>query len=485
MRIHFFRQWACRHRPRRRRRRTTCLFFPLPTGTGFSIRSRPSGPIRHGCSSHVRLDHTNLPAQPTAAYVQVAGAVKNLEVQVAGQALVANNLGARLDAVRGDALYATVLFLFLGVPGVALAAALTIAATASGAGRRKLEQALLRVRGATTRRILSLSAAEAMTTGATGVLLGLAGAYLFARLGLQIGGSAWIAVFSAVFAAVAGCIVALAAVLLPAWFASRQETVSAARRTVSAIRTAMAACLAGCHFPGRVRTAVLAVRKHRIPGRSRARGGSRGIGRLQGLSYSGIVLDRVGLADHPDRCDEPFRRTAPPTRTGIALCRKAGGNGRRIVVASGAADHARHCDDGTCRILRHVYSDHQHDIQRTSPCRRGTYQRRRRDRIWNDRESRRSACTSACKAGPASLLPNPCSIASHMSDRTCRTSTVSTRRLSEGQRACPTPISPAEQHPNPGATGKDTERCLGLRGNREGFSAQSWRYGESSADKRE
>ncbi|WP_193178514.1 FtsX-like permease family protein [Oricola nitratireducens] len=181
---------------------------------------------------HVRLDHTNLPAQPTAAYVQVAGAVKNLEVQVAGQALVANNLGARLDAVRGDALYATVLFLFLGVPGVALAAALTIAATASGAGRRKLEQALLRVRGATTRRILSLSAAEAMTTGATGVLLGLAGAYLFARLGLQIGGSAWIAVFSAVFAAVAGCIVALAAVLLPAWFASRQETVSAARRTV-------------------------------------------------------------------------------------------------------------------------------------------------------------------------------------------------------------------------------------------------------------
>jgi putative ABC transport system permease protein len=181
---------------------------------------------------HVRLDHTTLPAQPTAAYVQVAGAVKNLEVQVAGQALVANNLGARLDAVRGDALYATVLFLFLGVPGVALAAALTIAATASGAGRRKLEQALLRVRGATTRRILSLSAAEAMTTGATGVLLGLAGAYLFARLGLQIGGSAWIAVFSAVFAAVAGCIVALAAVLLPAWFASRQETVSVARRTV-------------------------------------------------------------------------------------------------------------------------------------------------------------------------------------------------------------------------------------------------------------
>lgn len=78
---------------------------------------------------HIRLDHDGLPSRPTEAWNEVAGAVKNLEARVAGQAMVANNLGARLDAVRGDALYATVLFLFLGVPGVTLAAILTLAVT--------------------------------------------------------------------------------------------------------------------------------------------------------------------------------------------------------------------------------------------------------------------------------------------------------------------------------------------------------------------
>lgn len=181
---------------------------------------------------HVRLNHEALPAQPTKAYVEVAGAAKNLEVQVAGQALVANNLAARLDAVRGDSLYATVLFLFLGIPGVVLAAALTMAATASGAGRRLLEQALLRVRGASTSRILSLSATEAVATGLAGIVLGLAGAYLFARWGLSINGTASGAVTSAFLAALTGFALALAAVLLPAWLSTRQETVSAARRTV-------------------------------------------------------------------------------------------------------------------------------------------------------------------------------------------------------------------------------------------------------------
>ena len=125
MRIHFFRQWACRHRPPRRRRRTTSLFFPMPTGTGFSGRS----------SRCARTGTHPVPCPAGARQLRRADCrvcsspelEKNLEVQVAGQALVANNLGARLDAVRGDALYATVLFLFLGVPGVALAAAMTIA----------------------------------------------------------------------------------------------------------------------------------------------------------------------------------------------------------------------------------------------------------------------------------------------------------------------------------------------------------------------
>lgn len=59
---------------------------------------------------HVQLAHATLPPDPVSAYNFVTGAQKNFEAKVAGQALVANNLGARLDAVRQDALYASVLF---------------------------------------------------------------------------------------------------------------------------------------------------------------------------------------------------------------------------------------------------------------------------------------------------------------------------------------------------------------------------------------
>src|SRR5438874_13577484 len=83
-----------------------------------------------------------------------------------------------------DALYASVLFLFLGLPGIALAIALTFAVTSSGAARRRMEQALLRVRGATTRTILSLSAAEASIAAVGGTALGMAAALLFGRIAL-------------------------------------------------------------------------------------------------------------------------------------------------------------------------------------------------------------------------------------------------------------------------------------------------------------
>lgn len=181
---------------------------------------------------HVRLQRDSLPVRPAEAYSAVAGAVKNLEVQVAGQALVANNLGARLDAVRGDSLYATVLFLFLGVPGVALAAALTIAVTATGSGRRRMEQALLRVRGVSTNRILALSATEAISVGAAGTIVGVILALAFGRFYLGMTGLALTALWPMLLAAVAGGLLALAALVLPAWRDSRNLTVSASRLAV-------------------------------------------------------------------------------------------------------------------------------------------------------------------------------------------------------------------------------------------------------------
>lgn len=196
----------------------------------------PQGKVRPDSTRlqfHVRLDHHALPTQPTAALTAVTGAAHNLEARVAGQALVANNLGARLDAVRGDSLYATVLFLFLGLPGVALAALLTFAVTASGGDRRRTDQSLLRTRGATRRQILSLAGTEALSVGAGGTLLGLALAVVSARLlGLALAG--W--PIAALIAALAGVALALAAVLWPAWRDLRGQTVSSARRTVGRAR---------------------------------------------------------------------------------------------------------------------------------------------------------------------------------------------------------------------------------------------------------
>lgn len=178
---------------------------------------------------HVRLDHRVLPHQPTAAYVAVTGAANNLEARVVGQALVANNLGARLDAVRGDSLYASVLFLFLGLPGVALAALLTFAVTASGGDRRRTEQGLLRVRGATRRQIMSLAGAEAVGVGVVGTIAGMLLAVIAARfLGFMLQG--WID--AAIVSATGGLLLSLGAVLWPAWSDLRGHTVTSVRRAV-------------------------------------------------------------------------------------------------------------------------------------------------------------------------------------------------------------------------------------------------------------
>jgi putative ABC transport system permease protein len=183
---------------------------------------------------HVGLRH-DLPSDPAAAYTTVTGEASNAEARMAGAGLVGDNLGAALGAAREDALYAQVLFLFLGVPGAVLAGVLTIMIANSGAARRRGEQALLRARGATARQLLRLTAVEALVTGLAGVLAGLALAAVVGRLAFgsaSFGATGGTAVAWAVAAAVAGLVIAAAAVLAPAWRDQRALTVAAARRVV-------------------------------------------------------------------------------------------------------------------------------------------------------------------------------------------------------------------------------------------------------------
>jgi putative ABC transport system permease protein len=181
---------------------------------------------------HIGLQHESLPGDPAAAYAQTANAGRNLEARIAGSGLLANNLAARLDGVRADALYARVLFLFLGAPGALLAVLLTIAVGASGAAQRRRDQALLRIRGATSARILLLAASETLVVAVLGIAFGLLIADLLSAVVLHapfFDRGIWIWLCAA---AVLGLLATAAAILLPAWIGLRNSTVAQAAAAI-------------------------------------------------------------------------------------------------------------------------------------------------------------------------------------------------------------------------------------------------------------
>jgi putative ABC transport system permease protein len=163
----------------------------LPASTWRRLFGRPGAPVEPGpgpgtvTQVHAGLSPA-LPTDPGAAFVDVVGRARNLEAMLAGRAVVGDNLAAQLDATRADAIYAELLFLFLGLPGVVLAGVLTAAVASTGLERRRSEQALLRIRGASPRRIVQLSIAEAAMTGVLAIAAGLAGAWLAGRLAFGV-----------------------------------------------------------------------------------------------------------------------------------------------------------------------------------------------------------------------------------------------------------------------------------------------------------
>ncbi|WP_322474791.1 ABC transporter permease [Deinococcus sp. AB2017081] len=176
---------------------------------------------------HVRLA-TPLPGDPGRAFALVGRLANNVEARLAGSAVVGNTLGATLDGAREGALYAQALFLFLGLPGALLAAAVTLSVAGASGTQRAGEAALLRVRGAAEGLILRLGAAEALTVAALGVLSGLGAAALLAPgvTGTPLSGTA------ALWPGLAGLGLALGAVLLPTLSAVRSSTVAAQRQAV-------------------------------------------------------------------------------------------------------------------------------------------------------------------------------------------------------------------------------------------------------------
>ena len=180
---------------------------------------------------HVRLYH-GLPPDPRDAYVYIQRLANNFEARVAGSAIVGDNLAARLSAVREDALYARVLFLFLGLPGAVLAIILTFAVSATGGDRRRREQALLRVRGATTPTILRLESLEAIVVSFAAAIIALIITQLVIYRMVTGPLAMRKTIVVLVIALVIGIGTALAAVMIPASRDARESSVRAGRARV-------------------------------------------------------------------------------------------------------------------------------------------------------------------------------------------------------------------------------------------------------------
>jgi putative ABC transport system permease protein len=186
---------------------------------------------------HVRLDHT-LPQDPGNAFVFVQRLARNFEARTAGSAIVGDNLAARLDGVREDALYARVLFLFLGLPGAILAMILTIAVSGTGSDRRRREQALLRVRGATTSAILRLESLEGIVVAVLAALLAVIVTWLITRQMVAIAVGQRQTVIVMAIAVAVGIGTALGAVVAPAWRETRASSVRLGRSRVGRAQAA-------------------------------------------------------------------------------------------------------------------------------------------------------------------------------------------------------------------------------------------------------
>jgi len=139
--------------------------------------------------SHVTVDHAAYPPNPSRATAWSGQLRSLLERRAAGSILVADNAAETLVTAQSDATNAKILFLLLGIPGVLAAGALGLAAGSALAEANRREEALLRLRGATSGQVLRLATADAAVVGLAGSVVGLLVAA--ATVSLVTGGPVW------------------------------------------------------------------------------------------------------------------------------------------------------------------------------------------------------------------------------------------------------------------------------------------------------
>jgi putative ABC transport system permease protein len=121
----------------------------------------------------LHIDRARLATDPTVATIRSQGIKRSVERLAPGQVSVIDNLSDALNAARGDTILAKILFLFLGLPGVLLAAYLSRYAGGLLAQAQRREQATLRARGAQPRHLLRALAFTSTSVAVLGSVVGL------------------------------------------------------------------------------------------------------------------------------------------------------------------------------------------------------------------------------------------------------------------------------------------------------------------------
>lgn len=147
-----------------------------PTG-GSAVVVAPEAAVRQ--EIHVRYDHAQLPGDPTAAQGWLDQVRRRVERQASGAITLVDDASASLEPVAKDLAWGQVLFIFLALPGVALALVLSRFAAESGSDATRRHAALLRARGASYRTLMGVSLGATAITAALGSIVGaIAGLWL-------------------------------------------------------------------------------------------------------------------------------------------------------------------------------------------------------------------------------------------------------------------------------------------------------------------
>lgn len=136
----------------------------------------------------IRYVHTQLPGNPSDAQKWLDLVRRRIERTSGGTITIADDASASLEPVATDLAWGQVLFVFLALPGVALALALSRFAAESSAEATRRHAALLRARGASPRRLAAIFMGTTVLTSLLGAGSGavIGAALAFAVFGAEL-----------------------------------------------------------------------------------------------------------------------------------------------------------------------------------------------------------------------------------------------------------------------------------------------------------